>query len=111
MSDLTASIPHQLSRSQAKQRIQDQIELLRQRHGGALTSFQGTWIGDELQFSAAAAGQSISGHLTVDDQMVHLTVTLPWLLSLLAGSIKHRLEEQGKLLLAPPNHEKLNGSK
>jgi putative polyhydroxyalkanoate system protein len=111
MPDMTASIPHQLGRAEAKQRIQDQVELLRQRHGGALTSLQETWTGDTLQFSASAAGQSISGRLTVEDQLVHLSVTLPWLLRMLAGTIKYRIETEGRHLLARPEHDKLNGGK
>ena len=99
MPDLTASIPHQLTRSEAKQRIQDQIVLLRRQHAGMFTSLQESWTGDTLQFAATAAGQSLSGHLTVDDQMVHLTVHLPWFLSILAGSIRRRLEEEGRRLL------------
>jgi putative polyhydroxyalkanoic acid system protein len=109
MPDMTASIPHQLTRSEAKQRIQDQIALVRQRHGGVVTSLQETWTGDRLQFSANAAGQSLSGHLTVDDQMVHLTVHLPWFLSILAGSIRHRLEAEGRQLLGRMEQEKPPG--
>ena len=111
MPDMTASIPHQLPRSEAKQRIQDQIALVRQRHGGVLTSLQETWTGDTLQFSAAAAGQSLSGQLTVDDQVVHLTVHLPWFLSILTGSIRRRLEDEGRQLLGRLEHEKPNGGK
>jgi putative polyhydroxyalkanoic acid system protein len=104
MPDMTASIPHQLTRTEAKQRIQDQIALVRQQHAGIFTSLQESWTGDTLQFSAATAGQSLSGHLTVDDQMVHLTVHLPWFLSILAGSIRRRLEDEGRRLLL--KHEK-----
>ncbi len=99
MPDMTASVPHQLTRAEAKQRIQDQIGLIRQQHAGMFTSLQESWTGDTLQFSAAAAGQSLSGHLTVDDQMVHLTVHLPWFLRILAGSIRHQLEDAGRRLL------------
>jgi hypothetical protein len=76
-----------------------------------LTSLQETWTGDTLQFSAAAAGQSLSGHLTVDDQVVHLTLHLPWFLSSLTGSIRRRLEDEGQQLLGRVEHEKPNGGK
>ena len=99
MPNITASIPHQLTRAEAKQRVQDQIAIVRQRHGNLITNVQETWTDDTLQFSVAAAGQSIAGHLTFDDQMLHLTVALPWLLSLLAGTIKHRIESEGRQLL------------
>jgi hypothetical protein len=78
---------------------------VRQQHGALLTNLQETWTGDTMTFSLAAMGQSISGHLTVDDQAVHLTVALPWLLRMLAGTLKPRIEQQGRLLLAREKHE------
>ena len=108
MPNITASIPHQLTRAQAKQRVQDQIAIMRQRHGNLITNVQENWTDDTLQFSVAAAGLSISGHVTVDDQMLHLTVALPWILSMLAGTIKHRIENEGRQLLGL-RHESSGG--
>lgn len=99
MPNLTASIPHQLTRAEAKRRIQDQIGVLRRQQGALLANIQETWKGDAMDFSLHAMGQSISGHLAVDDQMVHLDVALPWLLAMLAGAVKQRIEQQGRLLL------------
>jgi len=99
MPDLTATIPHQLTRAEAKRRIQEQLGAMRQQHGNLLTNLQETWTGDSMAFSASALGQSISGHLTVDDQAVHLTVALPWLLRMVAETVKARIEQRGRLLL------------
>jgi hypothetical protein len=99
MTDLTASIPHQLSRSEAKRRIQDQFGMVKQQYGGMLTGLQESWTGDTMAFSGNAMGQLVSGGLTVDDQAVHLTVTLPWLLRTLAETIEPKIEQQGRLLL------------
>jgi hypothetical protein len=62
-------------------------------------------VGDAMAFSLSAMGQSISGRLTVDDQAVHLTVALPWLLGKLAESLKPRIEQRGQLLLARQTQE------
>src|SRR2546423_1061202 len=100
MPDMTASIPHQLTRAEAKQRIQEQVSILRQQQGALLSNLQETWSADTMAFSLSAMGQSISGHLTVEDHAVHLTVALPWLLRMLAETIKPQIEQQGRLLLS-----------
>ena len=102
MPNLTASIPHQLGRAEAKRRIQDHIGALRQEHGSTFTVLQETWKGDTMDFSATAMGQSISGYLTIDENVIHLNVALPWLLSMLAGTVKQKLEQQVTHLLALP---------
>ena len=105
MQDLTATIPHQLTRAEAKRRIQEQVGDVRQQHGALLTNLRETWTGDTMAFSLMALGQSISGRLTVDDQAVHLTVALPWFLRLLAGTLQPRIEQQGRLVLGHKKQE------
>lgn len=99
MQDLTATIPHQLTRAEAKRRIQEQVGVVRQQHGALLTNLQESWSDDTMTFSLTALGQAITGRVTVDDQAVHLTVALPWLLRMLAGTLKPKIEQQGRLLL------------
>jgi len=99
MHDLTATIPHQLSRAEAKRRIQEQVGIVRHEHGALLTNLQENWSGDTMTFSLTAMGQSISGRVIVEDQAVHLTVTLPWLLRMLAETLKPTIERRGRLLL------------
>jgi len=99
MPDMTASIPHQLTRAEAKRRIQEHVGIVRQQHGSVLMNLKETWTGDAMAFSFSAMGQAISGRLNVDDQAVHVTVALPWLLSMIAESIKPKIVEQGRIVL------------
>ncbi len=99
MPSITATIPHQLTRAEAKRRIQEQVRTLRRQQGPLLTSLHETWAGDRLDFSAGAMGQTIKGHLTVDDQAVHVEVELPAFLAMLAGTVKQTIEQQGRHLL------------
>src|SRR5688572_7964630 len=99
MPNLTASIPHQLGRAEAKRRIQEQLGLVRQQSGAMLTNLNESWNGDRMDFTASAMGQTISGHLTVDEQALHLEVVLPWLLRVMSGSIKQRIEQDVRRLL------------
>jgi hypothetical protein len=102
MPNLTASVPHQLTRAEAKRRIQQQIGLLRQQHGALIADVRENWTEDVLDFSLVAVGQAISGRLTVDDHMVHLDVALPWLLSMMTGTVQKAIEQQGRHLLTGP---------
>jgi hypothetical protein len=99
MPDMTATIPHQLGREEAKRRIQSQLASFRHQHNSLFAGLQETWTGDTVAFSLSAMGQSLSGHLDVGDQAVHVTVVLPWYLRMLASSLKSKIEQQGRLLL------------
>ena len=102
MQNLTASIPHQLTRAEAKRRIEEQVAHLRGQQGGVLADLQTSWTQDNMNFSLKALGQSISGRLSVEDHAVHLTVALPWLVSILAGSIKQSIESGVRDALSAP---------
>ena len=100
MPNLTMSIPHQLSRAEVKRRIQDQTAKLRHQYGSIVTDVHEIWSDDDLDFSVTTLGHTIYGTLKIDDSAVHLTVALPWLLSVMAGAVKHRIEQQGRRLLS-----------
>ena len=102
MPNLTASVPHQLSRAEAKRRIQDGIQDLHRRQGALLGGIRETWRGDVLDFSGLVMGQSISGHLFVEDQAVRIEVALPGLLGMAAAALKPMIERQGRYLLGGP---------
>jgi hypothetical protein len=102
MKNLIASIPHRLTRSEVKKRIEDQLLVARREYASHLANLRESWTGDRLDFSLTALGQSISGHLLVDDSAVHVEVALPWILAILAGPVKRKLEDKARLLLAAP---------
>ena len=110
MPDMTATIPHQLSRAEAKQRIQQQVGVARQQYGSMLTDLQETWTGDNMAFAVTALGQSVSGRLQVEDHAVQLTVSLPWALQMLAQTLKPALEDQGRRLLTRKSGPEANST-
>jgi predicted metal-dependent hydrolase len=103
--NMTASIPHQLTREEAKRLIQSQMGTLRKQIA-AIASVQETWAGNKMSFSLHSMGQPISGHLTVEDHTVEVEVSLPWFLSMLAGNVKQTIEQQGRALLNRPVEKK-----
>ncbi len=99
MPNLTISIPHQLGREEARRRISEQVSRLQTQHGGMLERVEQSWQGDTLNFVVAAVGQSVSGTLRVYESSVDLDIALPWMLAMLAGTVKKQIETQGKKLL------------
>jgi putative polyhydroxyalkanoate system protein len=93
------SIPHQLGRDEARRRISEQVMRLQSQHGGMLERLEQRWEGDTLNFLMAAMGQSVTGTLRVLERSVDLDIALPWLLAMLAGSVKKQIETQGQKLL------------
>jgi len=102
MPNLAVSIPHQLGRVEAKRRIQEQIGIMRNQHGAMFTKLHETWNGDAMDFAATAMGQSITGQMVVEESVLHVTVALPWILSIMANTIKQKLELQGRQMLELP---------
>jgi putative polyhydroxyalkanoate system protein len=99
MQNLTINIPHQLGRAEARRRVQQEIDQLRQQHGGMVSRLEDRWTGDRLEFTVAVLGTTITGWAVVEDQVVQLEVVLPWMLAMLAGPVKQRIEQQGRNLL------------
>jgi hypothetical protein len=96
---LTMSIPHQLTRAEVRRRITEGIAQARGQHGTLMSGLTENWEGDTLSFTFSAMGQSVSGKAFVEDQAVRVEMTLPWMLAMLAGPIKHQLEQRGRDLL------------
>jgi hypothetical protein len=96
---ITVSIPHQLSRTEARRRIENGFAQI----VGVLPGIAGTcterWEGDRLIFSVGAMGQTVSGIVTVLDHAVSMEIDLPGVLGLIAGRFKDRLQKAGQLLL------------
>jgi hypothetical protein len=101
MRELSATIPHELGRAEARQRIDEQLAMLRQQHS-TFTELHTKWVQDTLHFEATAFGQSISGTLRIEDHAAHLLLVLPWLAALMAGRIRKEIEGHMRLALSGP---------
>src|SRR5437899_12354907 len=98
MANLSVTIPHQLSRAEARRRIEEKLrELDRSPPGGM--ALEHRWQGDTLDFRLAGVGQSVNGQAFIEDRQVRVEAELPWMLALLGGVFKDRIESQGRALL------------
>src|SRR4051794_21209050 len=99
MPNLTMSIPHQLSRAEARQRVGELVGQVQKLYGG-LGRVEERWEGDTMTFTHTVAGLLVTGKVFVEDQAVRLDVVLPMALALLAGGVKQKVEQEGRKLLA-----------
>jgi len=103
MPNLTASIPHQLTRAEAKRRIQDGLNDMRRQQAGLLGGLRDTWNGDTLDLAGPVMGQHITGQIDVRDREVLVEVALPGLLGAMAAALTPMIEQQGRRLLTGPS--------
>jgi putative polyhydroxyalkanoate system protein len=103
MPNLTVSIPHQLSRQEAKRRVEELVANLQRQYGGMASRVEQNWTGDTMNFAVSAMGMSVTGEVVVADDVVRLDVALPFALAMLAGNVKQQIEEEGRKLLGGPS--------
>ena len=96
---LTVTIPHQLGRAEARQRIDAGLSQFIGQIGGMAQNYRQSWTGDRMDFQATVMGQTLSGAIHILDDAARVELILPGLLGLMAGKIKGRLQQEGQLLL------------
>ena len=100
MPELNVSIPHELPREEALQRVKSLLEKIKSQHEEKISRLQQEWNGDTGVFSFLVMGFAVSGTLTVKDDSVQLDSDIPLPAVLFKGKIKSIIEEEGKKLLA-----------
>ena len=96
---INVEIPHRLSRLEARQRLEGGLQRVHEQIAGRAVTVEQNWTGDHLDFKAGMMGQTISGRLDIEDEVVRLELDLPWLLASIANTIKGKLKKEGTLLL------------
>jgi hypothetical protein len=96
---ISVTIPHRLSRAEARRRIDEGFLDLSRHLGAAAGALGRRWTGDRLDFTFSAMGQAVAGHVTVADAEVTVDVILPGVLGLIAGKVQGTLRREGQLLL------------
>jgi hypothetical protein len=95
---ITANIPHQLGREEARRRIAEGMDGFADAiPGGAVTEKR--WEDDTAFFTIEALGQRLACRLDVTEDAVIATFELPTLLAPFAGAIRRKLEQYGPKLL------------
>jgi hypothetical protein len=96
---LIVSIPHQLGRAEAHHRLETGFSRLKSQFGDKITALEQSWDNNRMTFNAAAMGQSVNGHLEVEEDHVKVEIHLPWLLAMVAEKARNFIQKQGTLML------------
>jgi putative polyhydroxyalkanoate system protein len=102
MAPLTIVIPHQLSKAEARQRIEAHFTELLGQYSSSLDHIEHHWTGDTLDFQAGVMGMTISGKLQIEDQDVRIEIVLPWVLATMSRTLSQTIEQEGRKLLEKP---------
>ena len=95
---VVVTIPHELGKAEARQRIEDGVSKLIHQFGEGVKLTR-TWEGDRLSFAAKVVGQAVAGRLDVADDAVRMEVDLPPFFAMIADKVKGRLKKEGQLML------------
>lgn len=97
---ITITIPHKLSRLEARARVEDRVGNFKQQLMSAgMGQVTHQWHGDSLNLNARALGQAMNGRIHVNEHDLKIEIELPGLLGTFADKIAGRLKREGALLL------------
>ena len=100
MPELNVSIPHQLTRQEALQRVKSVLGKVKSQHEDRISNLQQEWTDHSGKFSFSIMGFAVSGILTVNETSVELNSEIPLAAVLFKGKIKSFIEQEGEKLLA-----------
>ncbi|PHP65487.1 polyhydroxyalkanoic acid system protein [Zhengella mangrovi] len=96
---VTITVSHELGREQALQRVRDRFDQVEKALGMGVR-LDKQWNGDQLNFSAGAFGQTVTGTVDVSETDMTIVLMLPTLLAGMAGKLSETLGKQSRLLLS-----------
>jgi hypothetical protein len=96
---IVVTVPHRLSREEAKRRLADGLQHVAEQIASAHASLDYGWEGYRINFSVTAMRQRLDGHTDVEDEFIRISIHLPFLLRMLADPIASRVESDTELLL------------
>jgi hypothetical protein len=96
---IVVTVPHRLGRDEAKRRLVDGLQHVREQIASEHASLDCTWEEYRLNFSVVALRQRLDGHTDVEDEFIRISIHLPFLLRMLADPIASRVESNTELLL------------
>ena len=98
LKELSFQVGHKLGAAQAKKRLCEKIEELKDEFEGKF-ELESDWNGYEFSFRVKAQGLKTEGILKIDDRNVFIRSTLPLIAVAFKKRIEDTLREQLKTLL------------
>jgi putative polyhydroxyalkanoate system protein len=100
MPSIEMSIPHKLSRDEARRRIQELLPKMKSEYADQIKDLHEEWNGDTGTFNFSVMGFQVSGNLTVNESSVDLDGNLPFAAAFFKGKIKSIIQEKAQEILA-----------
>ena len=96
---IDVTLPHQLGKEAAKQRLAGNIHKLGEHIPGGAAEVSSNWVGDTLNLTVSAMGAAVEAVITVEERLVRCHIMLPGMLALFARPIEAMLKSRGPELL------------
>jgi putative polyhydroxyalkanoate system protein len=93
-------VPHNLTKDEARSRLERFIDVLKAKSGNQVSDLQQTWDGDTLKFHFKTFGIAIDGGITVAEQELDLAGDLPFAAMMFKGKIESEIREQLERIVA-----------
>lgn len=100
MASLDITIPHQLPRQEALNRIRGLLQQLQKEQADTIKNVSEKWNDNEGEFSFTARGFDLAGKIKVEDNLVHIDGQLPFALSFFKGMIADVIKKKAGEILS-----------
>jgi len=94
------TVPHQLTKDEARSRLERFIEVLQTKFEGKVSDLQQSWDGDTLNFGFKTFGIQLKGGIAVNDNELQLDGDLPFAAMMFRGKIESDIKEQLERIVA-----------
>lgn len=98
--EFVVSVPHQLSKEEALNRIKSLVQQLKAQYGNQVSNVSEKWDDDRCDFSLKMKMFKLTGSILVDDSSAEIRGTMPTGTGRFEGKAKALIEEQAKKLLS-----------
>jgi Putative polyhydroxyalkanoic acid system protein (PHA_gran_rgn) len=94
MPGFRTEVPHTLSKDDATEKLKAFLDKVRERYKDQVSSIDGAWNENILEFSLSTFGFKITGVLTVEDQIAVLEGQLPFAAVAFRGKIEQGIKAE-----------------
>lgn len=93
-------VPHNLPREEVRRRMNAQSHEIAQYFPGGLATVNTSWPSDDrMALDIRAVGQTIVGHIDIEDNRLVIEIDLPPALSFVEPIVANAVRDQGQKLL------------
>ena len=100
MPGFSTEVPHTLGRAAAIEKLKGFAERVREKYKDQVSSMSGDWKDNVYNFALTTYGFTISGALTVEEQLARLEAQLPFAALAFKGKIEQSFASEVKKALA-----------